>query len=136
MIEVKARTDQQLKGNARPYTAQTTVTSPQELELQLLQNPPYSPDLNPTDYHFFRNLDNFLTAKNFNFDNAVKLTFQEFVNSCPPGFYTIDLNNLPLKLRNLDDLMVEKDGKLEETLDVQDWQVKERREKLSIPSKA
>ncbi|XP_076673232.1 histone-lysine N-methyltransferase SETMAR-like [Andrena cerasifolii] len=86
-----------LHDNARPHTAKMTVAKLQELELELLHHPPYSPDLPPTDYHFFRNLDNFLIGKKFNSDNAVKQALQEFIDSRPPGFYTTALNNLPLK---------------------------------------
>ncbi|CAK9811774.1 Histone-lysine N-methyltransferase SETMAR [Anthophora quadrimaculata] len=94
-----------LHDNARPHTAQMTVAKLQELELELLHHPPYSPDLAPTDYHFFRNLDNFLIGKKFNSDNAVKLAFQEFIDSRPPGFYTTGLNNLPLKWQKCIDNM-------------------------------
>lgn len=62
-----------LYDNARPYTAQIAVAKLQELDLELLLYPPYSPDLAPTDYHFFRNLENFIIGKQFNSDNAVKL---------------------------------------------------------------
>ena len=94
-----------LHDNARPHTAQMTVAKLQELELEILHHPPYSPDLAPTDYHFFRNLDNFLIGKQFNSDNAVKLAFQEFIDSRPPGFYTTGLNNLPLKWQKCIDNM-------------------------------
>ncbi|EZA53514.1 Histone-lysine N-methyltransferase SETMAR [Ooceraea biroi] len=55
-----------LHDNARPHTARLTVAKLQELELETLRHPPYSPDLSPTDYHFFRNLDNLLVGKFFN----------------------------------------------------------------------
>nr|XP_033335340.1 histone-lysine N-methyltransferase SETMAR-like [Megalopta genalis] len=86
-----------LHDDARPHSAQMTVAKLQKLELELLHRPPYSPDLASTDYHFFRNLDNFLIGKQFNSGNAVKLTFQEFIGSRPPGFHTTGLNNLSLK---------------------------------------
>uniref|UniRef100_A0A1B0C599 Histone-lysine N-methyltransferase SETMAR n=1 Tax=Glossina palpalis gambiensis TaxID=67801 RepID=A0A1B0C599_9MUSC len=69
----------------------------QDLELELLYHSRYEPDLAPTDYHFFRNLDNFLIVKNFSSDNALKLASHEFIDSRPSGFYTTGLNNLPLK---------------------------------------
>ena len=52
-----------LHDNARPHPAQITVAKLQELELETLRHPPYSPDLAPTDYHFFRNSDNFFQGK-------------------------------------------------------------------------
>ncbi|EZA60746.1 Histone-lysine N-methyltransferase SETMAR, partial [Ooceraea biroi] len=46
--------------------AQQAQPKLRELELETLRHPPYSPDLSPTDYHFFRNLDNLLVGKFFN----------------------------------------------------------------------
>ena len=74
-----------------------TVAKLHELELELLYHPSYPVDLDPTDYYYFRNLNNFLLGKTFNSDNAVKLAFHEFIDSRPSGFYTTGLNKLPLK---------------------------------------
>ncbi|XP_045446270.1 histone-lysine N-methyltransferase SETMAR-like [Melitaea cinxia] len=52
-----------LHDNARPHTAQQTVSRLQELGFDILRHPPYSPDLAATDFHFFQNLDNFLVGK-------------------------------------------------------------------------
>ncbi|CAH2099880.1 unnamed protein product [Euphydryas editha] len=54
-----------LHDNARPHTARETVLTLQELQLKTIRHPPYSPDLAPMDYHFFRALDNFLHDKSF-----------------------------------------------------------------------
>lgn len=78
-----------LHDNARPHSAQKTVAKLQELELEVLRHPPYSPDLAPTDYHFFRDLNNFLVGKKFNFEEAVKREFRDFIDS-PPGFSVKD----------------------------------------------
>ncbi|GFS79717.1 hypothetical protein NPIL_406511 [Nephila pilipes] len=51
-----------------------------------------------TDYPIFHNSDNFLVGKQFNTDNATKLSFRKFNDARPPGFCTIGLNNIPLKL--------------------------------------
>ncbi|XP_066246332.1 histone-lysine N-methyltransferase SETMAR-like [Euwallacea similis] len=85
-----------LHDNARPHTAQVTLAKLQEFELETLRHPPYSPDLAPTDYHFFH-LDNFLVGKTFNSDEAVKAAFQEFIDSRPAGFYSRGINELPVK---------------------------------------
>ncbi|RVE43307.1 hypothetical protein evm_012039 [Chilo suppressalis] len=52
-----------LHDNARPHTAQQITTKLDELQLEYLPHPPYSPDLALTDYHFLQNLDNFLQEK-------------------------------------------------------------------------
>jgi transposase len=42
--------------NARPHTANMTKAAIQELDLEILPHPPYSPDLSPSDYHPFLSL--------------------------------------------------------------------------------
>jgi histone-lysine N-methyltransferase SETMAR len=37
--------------NARPPTARATQVRIHELQLELLESPPYSPDLAPSDFH-------------------------------------------------------------------------------------
>jgi len=39
--------------NAHPHTAAATVETVQQLGFELLQHPPYSPDLAPSNYHIF-----------------------------------------------------------------------------------
>jgi len=75
-----------LHDNARHHTTQMTVAKLQQLKLETLCHPPYSPDLAPTDYHFFQNLD-FLSGNKFNSAEAVKTVFQQFIDSREPGFY-------------------------------------------------
>jgi histone-lysine N-methyltransferase SETMAR len=86
-----------LQDNARPHTAQQTATKLEELQLECLRHPPYSPDLAPTDYHFFRDLDNFLQGKNFNSDGAVQSAFKDFIDSRPNGFFSKGINELPMR---------------------------------------
>ena len=38
------------------------------------------PDLSPTDYHFFKHLDNFLQGKHFYNQEAAENAFQEFMD--------------------------------------------------------
>jgi histone-lysine N-methyltransferase SETMAR len=42
-----------LHDNAKPYTARETKELLKELNYTVFDHPPYSPDLSPTDYHFF-----------------------------------------------------------------------------------
>lgn len=86
-----------LQDNARPHTGQQTVAKLEELGLECLRHPPYSPDLAPTDYHFFRNLDNFLIGKKFNSDEAVQNAFKDFVDSRSRNFFSKGINELPIK---------------------------------------
>lgn len=94
-----------LQDNAKPHTAKISVAKIQELELELLNHPPYSPDIAPTDYYFFRNLDNFFGGKQFKSDDDIKLAFQEFLDTRPPRFYMTGMNKLPLKWQKCVDNM-------------------------------
>ena len=54
-----------LHDNAWLHIAQPRLQKLDELGYEVLPHLPYSPDLLPTDYHFFKNLDNFLQGKCF-----------------------------------------------------------------------
>jgi len=51
---VNRKTPMLLHDNARPHVAQHTLEKLNELKIETVPHPPYSPDLSPTDYHFFR----------------------------------------------------------------------------------
>jgi len=57
--------------NARPHTAAATVETVQQLGFELLQHPPYSPDLAPSDYHIFGPLKEALRGRRFASDEEV-----------------------------------------------------------------
>ena len=50
---------------ARPHITQPMLQELNELGYEVLPHPPCSPDLLPTDYHFFKYLNNFLQGKHF-----------------------------------------------------------------------
>ena len=54
----------------------------------------YSPDLSPTDYHFFKHLDNFLQAKCFYNQQEAENAVQDFMESWSMDFYTTEINKL------------------------------------------
>ena len=86
-----------LHDKASPHTANRTQLKILELDLETIDHSPYSPDLSPTDYHLFRNLDNFLQGKISNSQQAVENDFRPFIGFRSPGFYAKDINKLPLK---------------------------------------
>jgi histone-lysine N-methyltransferase SETMAR len=51
--------------NARPHVSKMTQQKIKELNCEILDHPPYSPDLAPSDYHLFRSLQNHLNNKKF-----------------------------------------------------------------------
>uniref|UniRef100_A0A1I7WLN1 Histone-lysine N-methyltransferase SETMAR n=1 Tax=Heterorhabditis bacteriophora TaxID=37862 RepID=A0A1I7WLN1_HETBA len=59
--------------DARPHVSQMTLQRLNELAYKTLPYPAYSPDLSPTDYHFFKHLDNFLQEKVFSNQNSMLL---------------------------------------------------------------
>jgi [histone H3]-lysine36 N-dimethyltransferase SETMAR len=83
-----------LHDNARPHVARTTLQKLNELGYELLGHPPYSPDLSPTDYHFFKHLDQFLKEKCFRNQDEAKNAFNEFVASRTSEFYSIGIKKL------------------------------------------
>jgi transposase len=50
---------------AKPHTAQATQESIQKLQWELLELPPYSPDLVPSDFQLFGLLKKHLSGKRF-----------------------------------------------------------------------
>lgn len=83
-----------LHDNARPHVAQPTLQKLNELGYETLPHPPYSPDLSPTDYHFFKHLDNFLQEKCFKNQDDAKNAFNDFIASRTPEFYATGINKL------------------------------------------
>jgi histone-lysine N-methyltransferase SETMAR len=51
--------------NARPHTARATQSRIQELQWELLEHPPYSPDFDPSDFHLFDSLKSHLGGRRF-----------------------------------------------------------------------
>ena len=68
-----------LHENARPQVAKLTLQKLNELGYETLPHPPYSPDLSPTDYHFFKHLENFLREKCFKYLSDIKTAFSDFI---------------------------------------------------------
>ena len=78
---VNRKTPMLLHDNARPHVTQQTLEKLNELKIETVPHPPYSPDLSPTDYHFFQALDYFLSGKLLKNKDSPKQVFQEFLAS-------------------------------------------------------
>lgn len=76
-----------LQDNARPHVARMTLQKLHHLGYELLSHPAYSPDLSPTDFHFFRSLTVHLNGKRFVDQQALEQDFHTFVLSRPADFY-------------------------------------------------
>lgn len=67
--------------NARPHTALITMAKINELKYELLQHPPYSPDLAPSDFHLFPKLKIFLGGKRFSTEEEVHEAVNQYFGS-------------------------------------------------------
>ena len=92
--------------NARPHVAQQTLRKLKELKWEILQHPPYSPDISPSDFHLFRSLQNSLNGKNLNSVEAVENYLTNFFQEKPSSFYKNGIDKLVERWETI----VEKDG--------------------------
>lgn len=83
-----------LHDNARPHVSRIVANKLAELKYEVLPHPPYSPDLSPTDYHFFRHLDQFLRDKKFTNQEQVKNDIESFIETQEPIFFKNGINKL------------------------------------------
>jgi histone-lysine N-methyltransferase SETMAR len=74
-----------LHDNARPHVAIATRRKLEEIGWEVLDHPPYSPDISPSDFHLFLSLDNFI-KKEGNISD-VENTIQRFFDSRDGDFY-------------------------------------------------
>ena len=79
-----------------PLIAQPTFQKLNELGYGLLPHLPCSPDLSPTDYHFFKHLNNFLQGRCFHNQEYTENAFQEFVEFERANFYATGINLFPI----------------------------------------
>ena len=52
-----------LHDNAQPHVTQPVLQKLNELDYEVLPHPSYSPDLSPTNYHFFKHLNNHFVGR-------------------------------------------------------------------------
>ena len=84
---VNRKTPMLLHDNARSHVAQQTLEKLNELKIETVLHPLYSPDLSPTDYHFCQALDYFLSGKLLKNKDSPKQVLQEFFASRTSDFY-------------------------------------------------
>jgi histone-lysine N-methyltransferase SETMAR len=65
-----------------------------ELNWELLDHPPYSPDLAPSDYHLFRSLQNHLNNRKFERFEEVNYAILAYFESKPRNFYKAGIEKL------------------------------------------
>lgn len=83
-----------LHDNATPHTSRLTLQKLNQLQYEVLPHPPYSPDLSPTDFHFFKHLELFIRQKKFTDQTMVEESFRSFIESRDANFYSDGINKL------------------------------------------
>ena len=69
-----------LHDNTLLHVAQAVLQKVNDLGYGVLPHLPCSPDLSPTNYHFFKHLDNLLQGKCFHNHQETENTFQSSLN--------------------------------------------------------
>lgn len=75
--------------------------------MEVLQHPPYSPDIAPSDYHLFKSMEHSLRDKKFSNVEEVKNHLDFYFNNKPPEFYDRGIKKLPILWRKI----IDNDGK-------------------------
>jgi histone-lysine N-methyltransferase SETMAR len=73
--------------NARHHASKMTQQKIKELNWEISDQPPYLPDLAPSDYHLFRSLQNHLNNKKFERFKEVNYAILAYFKSKPRSFY-------------------------------------------------
>ena len=75
-----------LYDNTQLHVAQLMLQKLNKLGYEVLSHLPHSADLLPTDYHFFKHLNDFLQGKHFHNQQEAENIFQEFCWILKQGF--------------------------------------------------
>ena len=78
--------------NARPHITQPMLQKSNKLAYKVLPHLWRLPVFSPTDYHFFKHLDNLLWGKCFQNQQDTKNAFREFVKSWSTDFNATEIN--------------------------------------------
>jgi transposase len=85
-----------LHDNGRPHTARATIDALETLKFEVLSDPPYSPDLAPSDFHFFPHLKKDLKGTHFTSDDEVKQAVTSWIKQRTPEFFADGVRKLVL----------------------------------------
>jgi histone-lysine N-methyltransferase SETMAR len=83
-----------LHDNARPHTAAHTVETLRHLNSEVLEHPPYSPDLTRSDYHLFGPLRDALRGRHFANDKELKEVVHAWLVTQPKTFFSEGIQKL------------------------------------------
>jgi len=83
-----------LHDNARPHTARATIDALETLKFEVLSHPPYSPHLEPSDFHFFAHLKRDFKGTHFTSDDEVKQAVTSWIKQRTPEFFIDGMSKL------------------------------------------
>lgn len=83
-----------LHDNARPHTARLTLEAIDNLGLEVLSHPPYSPDLAPSDFHLFGPLKKMLGGQKFASDFEAQDAVRDWLRQQPASFFETGIGKL------------------------------------------
>ncbi|GBL96459.1 Histone-lysine N-methyltransferase SETMAR [Araneus ventricosus] len=86
-----------LHDNARPHTAAQTRALLDSFGWEVLDPPPYSPDLATSDFHLFRHLKHHLGGNHYNDDEDVETAVTSWLLEQATSFYEEGIQNLVVK---------------------------------------
>ena len=81
--------------NARPHVAILVKNYLENSGWEVLPHPPYSPDLAPSDYYFFRSMQNALTGIRFTSEQGFKNWLDSFLATKPAQLFWDGIHKLP-----------------------------------------
>jgi len=83
-----------LHDNARPHTAARTAQLLQQFRWEVFDHPPYSPDLEPSDYHLFMHLKKWLASQSYEEDDRLKTDVTTWFKSLAADFFDTEIRKL------------------------------------------
>ena len=83
--------------NAPVHTSTAAKQKFTDLGFTQVEHPPYSPDLAPSDFHFFRCLKKHLRGNNFHSSGDLKQAVIDFIENCSPIFFEDGFNELVIR---------------------------------------
>lgn len=92
--------------NARPHTANKTTELLRKFGWEIVEHPPYSPDIAPSDYHMFPALKKHLGGKKFASDEEVQAEVNAWLRGADGQWYEEGVQKFIVRMQKV----VEKNG--------------------------
>jgi histone-lysine N-methyltransferase SETMAR len=79
---------------AKPHTAKVTQQKLREFGWEVMLQPPYSPDISPSDYYLFLSMQHFLSGKKFSQRGDIEIAISQFFSDKPSSWYSQGIKKL------------------------------------------